>query len=94
MTKKTQVGDYFWVYILHCDNDSYYTGYTTNFERRYQQHLDGTASKYTRSFKPTGVYHYWQVAGDKAAAMQRERRIKKLTKEQKKALIQAFRIDT
>jgi putative endonuclease len=78
---------FFWVYILHCENDSYYTGYTTDFPRRYQEHLDGTASKYTRSFKPTGASQCWQISGNKALAMKLERFIKKLTKEDKKALL-------
>jgi hypothetical protein len=25
----------YWVYILHCENDTYYTGYTINIEKRY-----------------------------------------------------------
>lgn len=72
----------YWIYILHCENDCYYTGYTTNLTRRYQQHLDGTASKYTRSFKPLKIAQSWRV-NDKSLAMKIESYIKKLSREEK-----------
>jgi DNA-3-methyladenine glycosylase I len=78
----------FWVYILHCNNDNYYTGYTTDLARRYQEHLTGTAKcKYTRSFKPVCIAQYWQINGSKAAAMKVERFIKTLSKQEKELLI-------
>jgi putative endonuclease len=78
----------YFVYILLCDNGSYYTGYTTDLARRYQQHLNGTAKcKFTRSFKPLEIAQHWQLQGSKSAAMKVERLIKKLSKEKKKQLI-------
>lgn len=78
----------YWVYILNCDNNTYYTGYTTNLDRRYQQHIQGTARcKYTRSFKPLHIAGKWQVFTDKAGAMQVERFIKKLSRQEKERLI-------
>lgn len=77
----------FWVYILQCSNGSYYTGYTLDLTRRYQEHITGTAKcKYTRSFKPVGIAQSWQTAS-KTLAMQAESFIKKLSKNQKKQLI-------
>jgi putative endonuclease len=77
-----------WVYILHCENNSFYTGYTTDMARRYQEHVLGTDKcKYTRSFKPTTIARYWQVLGDKSTALQMERFIKKLSRPQKEKLI-------
>jgi len=32
----------YYVYILECKNDRYYTGYTTDLERRYQEHVEGS----------------------------------------------------
>jgi putative endonuclease len=78
---------YYWVYILHCDNNSYYTGYTTDLVNRYHSHLKGTASKYTRSFKPLSMIQCWKIVGDKSLAMQVERYIKKLSRAQKENLI-------
>lgn len=78
----------YWVYILLCDNHSYYTGYTNDITRRYQSHVTGTGKcKYTRSFKPIGIAQCWEVVGDKAMAMKIERFIKKLTRIEKENLI-------
>ncbi|MBV9575864.1 MAG: GIY-YIG nuclease family protein [Gammaproteobacteria bacterium] len=78
---------YYWVYILYCENNSYYTGYTTDLDKRYQAHLNGKASKYTRSFKPVQIAQYWKLLCDKRTAMQIERHIKNLSRLQKEKLI-------
>lgn len=79
---------YYWVYILLCDNNSYYTGYTPDLEKRYQSHLDGSGKcKYTRSFKPLRIAQSWKIEGDKALAMKIERYIKKLSRAEKEKLI-------
>lgn len=78
----------YWVYILQCSNQTYYTGYTTNLEKRFQEHCSGKGSKYTRSFKPTSIAQSWEIKGHKSIAMRIERYIKSLTKAQKEELIQ------
>ena len=79
----------YYVYILHCINNTYYTGYTTDLKRRYQEHLAGSAKcKYTRSFKPTSIAASFEIIGTKADAMRLEREIKKLTRKQKDELVQ------
>ena len=79
---------YFWIYILHCENNSYYTGYTTDLIKRYQSHKDGSGKcKYTRSFKPLTIAQCWVVEGDKALAMKIERQIKSLSRVMKNQLI-------
>jgi putative endonuclease len=78
----------YWVYILQCENNTYYSGYTTDMERRFQEHLSGSAKcKYTRSFKPLAIAQCWQVSGSKSLAMSVERYIKKMTKKEKTAVI-------
>ncbi|MCW8409609.1 GIY-YIG nuclease family protein [Legionella sp. PATHC035] len=77
----------YWVYILQCNNQSYYTGYTDNLERRFQEHLSGKGSKYTRSFKPLAIAQSWEIKGGKLIAMRIERYIKKLSKHQKEQLV-------
>lgn len=75
------------MYILLCNNGSYYTGYTTELSRRYQEHLQGTIKcKYTRSFKPIKIAQSWQT-DEKSVALQIEKFIKKLSKTQKQQLI-------
>ena len=47
------------VYILRCQNDKYYVGYTTDLNRRFEQHLDlaqeGQGAKFTQKYKPIEV---------------------------------------
>jgi putative endonuclease len=77
-----------WVYILHCDNDTYYTGYTNDLAKRYRSHIDGSSKcKYTRSFKPLKIAQAWKINGDKAFSMQVERSIKKLSRAEKANII-------
>ncbi len=76
----------YWVYILRCNNNALYTGYTNDLQKRYQEHLDGKGAKYTRSFKPILIEVAWQVS-DKSAALRIEAHIKKLSKQDKLHLI-------
>jgi putative endonuclease len=76
----------YWVYILLCENQNYYTGYTNNLDKRYQSHLNGTASKYTRSFKPVCIAQSWQVVS-KSDAMRIESYIKRLSRSEKEKII-------
>ncbi|RDI42074.1 GIY-YIG nuclease family protein [Aquicella lusitana] len=69
----------YWIYILYCTNDTFYTGYTVNLAERYAAHLNGTSRcKYTRSFKPLGIAQCWKISGTRGLAMRIERHIKKL----------------
>lgn len=78
----------YWVYILHCENDTYYTGYTNDLAKRYQSHVNGTGKcKYTRSFKPVTIAQCWQIDGSKSLAMQIEKQIKKLSRQEKERII-------
>ena len=78
----------YWVYILYCDNDSYYTGYTNDLAARYQSHIDGTGKcKYTRSFQPLNIAQCWKIFGEKSLAMKIEREIKKMSRIQKEKII-------
>jgi putative endonuclease len=75
------------VYIVACNDGTFYTGYTTDVERRVQEHNDGTAAKYTRGRRPVTLVHTESFA-EKSAAMSREYRIKQLRRPQKEALIE------
>jgi putative endonuclease len=75
------------VYILSCNNGALYTGYTSNLQRRYQEHIHGSASKFTRSFKPLYIAQYWQITGKKSMAMKIEKYIKGLSRQEKEKLI-------
>jgi len=78
----------YWIYILKCSNGNYYTGYTTDLHRRYQEHSSGTIKcKYTRSFKPVSIAQSWQFSGSRSEAMKIEKSIKKLSRAEKENLI-------
>jgi putative endonuclease len=76
----------YWVYILYCNNNCYYTGYTTDLKKRYVAHCNGTASKYTRSFKPLRIAQSWEMK-NKSLAMRSEHAIKKLSRHYKEKII-------
>ena len=80
----------YFIYILECTNGSYYTGYTTDIERRYQEHLDGSAKcKYTRSFPPKRIAACWEITSDDSSLARKiEHEIKHLSKKEKMNLIQ------
>jgi len=83
---KKPSGDSWYVYILRCADGSLYTGITKDVKRRCQQHKDGTASRYTRSRRPTKLV--WQEAQpNRSAALKRETAIKTMTRREKLALI-------
>lgn len=87
-TDKNMAETNYYIYMLHCENNSYYTGYTTDVARRYQEHLEGTTKcKYTRSFKPIKIAQIWSTFNNKSEALKIERFIKTLSKQAKQDLI-------
>jgi putative endonuclease len=75
------------IYIVQCNDGSFYTGITNNLERRLQEHNQGRAgAKYTRSRRPVSlVYH--EEALSRSAAARREYYIKQMTLSEKIELI-------
>ncbi|HBQ95076.1 MAG: GIY-YIG nuclease family protein [Firmicutes bacterium] len=74
-----------WVYILRCQGDVFYTGITTDMARRFKAHQEGMGARYTRSHKPVEI---WCQFGPytKNQALREERRIKKLSHQAKEEL--------
>ena len=79
----------FYVYILECldkkRRKSYYTGYTQDLKKRFNQHCEGKGARYTKGKALTIKYH--EMFTTRSEAMQRELEIKKLSKKQKRDLI-------
>jgi len=75
-----------YVYILQCRDQTYYTGYAVDLNRRLQEHQQGTGCKYTRGRLPLKLV-YWEECESKSLAMQRENQIKKLSRSNKIKLI-------
>lgn len=76
----------FYVYILLCEDGSFYTGYTKSLDLRVSQHMSGGGGRYTKLRRPTKLV-YADEFGTKKEAMKRERSIKKLSHEKKGELI-------
>lgn len=75
------------VYIIRCDDNSLYTGVTTDLERRFQEHLGRPrGAKYFNGRKPMEVV-YSENGHTRSSACQREAAIKKLSREEKLHLI-------
>jgi endonuclease len=76
----------YYTYIILTEKNTLYCGYTDDVEKRFQAHLDGRGAKYTRANKPIRVVYQKEFAS-KSEAMKEEARIKKLTHQQKLAII-------
>ena len=74
------------VYILKCDDDSLYTGITNDLDKRIQAHQSGQGAKYTRGKGPLNLV-YKEACKNRSEASKRESEIKKLTRQEKLALI-------
>lgn len=74
------------VYMLRCGDGTLYTGATDDMPRRLAAHRAGKGAKYTRGRGPLELVYQEQVP-DKSAALKREYQIKRLTKQEKEALL-------
>jgi putative endonuclease len=75
------------VYIVHCGDDSYYTGISADVERRLKEHENSPrGAKYLRGRGPLQLV-FSEVAGDRSEASSLEYRIKRLNRSEKEALI-------
>lgn len=75
-----------YVYILRCADNSLYTGWTNNLDKRVKMHSEGKGAKYTRARLPVELV-YFEEYEDKIEAMKREYAIKQLKRQEKLMLI-------
>ncbi len=78
---------HYYVYLLKCSDESYYTGITDNLEQRLAEHNNGLNRKcYTYSRKPLKLLFYetFQNPND---AIKFEKQIKGWSRKKKEALI-------
>ena len=78
-----------YVYILRCNDNSLYTGWTNNLEKRLKVHASGKGAKYTKARLPIELV-YFEEFEDKIEAMRSEYVIKQLTRKEKLILIEKF----
>jgi putative endonuclease len=74
------------VYIVKCSNGAFYTGITTDVERRVSEHNSGQGASYTRSFGPVKLL-WTEIHKSRSSAQKREAAIKKLSASEKAELI-------
>jgi len=74
------------MYILQCQDGSYYTGSTIDLKRRLKQHQDGEGSNYTKKHLPVKLV-YFEKFDRIDKAFYREKQIQGWTRAKKKALI-------
>ena len=76
----------FWVYILKCNDDSYYTGHTDNLELRVAMQQTGKIDGYTGSRLPITLLFSEQFT-TRFDALEMERRIKTWSRKKKEAMM-------
>lgn len=86
--KKNNIKNSYYIYILKCENDILYTGITTDYERRFDEHsgLRSNGAKFTKSHKPEEIVALWTTK-TRSDASKLESRIKQLEKSDKLKLI-------
>lgn len=78
------------VYFLRCNDNSLYTGITTDIKRRLHQHnKTKLGAKYTRARRPVKLV-YRETTLDKSTASKREYQLRTLTKKEKERLVSAY----
>ncbi|MBL4651641.1 MAG: GIY-YIG nuclease family protein [Flavobacteriales bacterium] len=77
----------YFVYIIVCADKSYYTGITSDLQRRINEHNEGTNKiSYTSSRLPVELIWY-QSFNDPDNAISKEKQIKGWSRKKKEALI-------
>lgn len=76
----------FYVYVLLCEDGSYYTGYTKDIDLRVKQHRIGVGARYTKMHRPKRLV-YTEEFSTIREAMKRERKIKQLSHKEKNKLV-------
>ena len=75
----------FYIYILKCQDNSYYTGHTENLELRISQHQTGFYDGYTSTRLPVQLI-YAEAFSSRIEALEAERKIKTWNKKKKETL--------
>ena len=75
------------LYMVRCNDNSLYTGITTDLERRILEHNGSKkGAKYTKARRPVSLV-YEEKFENRGEASKREYAVKKLTKSEKEELL-------
>lgn len=77
----------YYIYMLRCEDNSLYTGITTDIKRRFEEHSTKSVkgAKYTHTHSVLNIERVWKT-DTRQNASRLEYRLKRLKKEQKEAL--------
>ncbi|RME73065.1 MAG: GIY-YIG nuclease family protein [Chloroflexi bacterium] len=78
-----------YVYIVECADQTLYTGWTTDVDRRLKAHNAGRGAVYTRQRRPVRLV-YLEELPDRRSALKRELQIKRMSRQGKLRLITEF----
>lgn len=76
------------LYLLECQDGSYYAGITNDLAARYAAHLSGRGARYTRAHPPLRLLGQ-RAYPDRASASRAEWAIKQLPRARKLAFLQS-----
>jgi len=76
----------YYAYMLRCKDNSIYSGFTVDIDKRVETHNSGKGAKYTRARLPVKL-EYYEEFDDKKEALKREREFKKFTHTEKERII-------
>jgi putative endonuclease len=76
----------YYVYIVRCNDGSYYTGHAKDVKKRFEMHKRGRGARYTRMHEPEKLVYVEQFES-RSEAMRQERKIKTLSHNKKQQLI-------
>ncbi len=92
LTEAAQLNTWY-VYVVECGDGTYYTGITTDIERRLTEHNSSSlGARYTRSRRPVRL-HYHETSSSRSDALKRELQIKKLSRRNKRLLASPIQIN-
>lgn len=85
-SSKTSSQSIWFLYVLQCQDDTFYTGITNNLEKRMKAHNDGKGAKYTRTRRPVTLLYY-EKCSDRSAALIREAAVKAMPRKKKESFV-------
>jgi len=81
----------FYCYMVHCANDAFYTGWTTDPLRRVKEHNAGRGARYTKMHGPVKLVYVEEVE-DHSTALKREVQIKRYSHKRKGKMAESFSV--
>lgn len=82
----------YYIYMLRCEDNSLYTGITTDLPRRFCEHTARHGAKYTSVHRAAAIAAAWETDGGRSEASKLEYFIKQLPKREKERLVENPRL--